>query len=110
MQCAATRRADSVPTVPDPTPDANAAASLSHDDIVRIFGPWARRTPTDAAALFAGYPGHWWIAGGWAIESFTGVSRTHGDLDPSIPRSELPLLRRHLAGRLDLWTADSTLR
>src|SRR5206468_775911 len=26
--------------------------------------------------------------------------------DPSIPRHELPLLRRHLAGKLDLWAAD----
>jgi hypothetical protein len=39
------------------------------------------------------------------------VKRQHGDLDPSIPRSELPLLRRHLAGRIDLWAADQdTLR
>ncbi|SDS67916.1 hypothetical protein SAMN04488543_2176 [Friedmanniella luteola] len=79
---------------------------LSHDEIERLYGPWDTRTPSDAAALFAGYPGRWWIAGGWAIEAFTGVRRAHGDLDPSVPRSELALLRRHLSGRLDLWAAD----
>lgn len=82
------------------------ASSLSHDEIVRIYGPFVERTPADAAALFAGYPGRWWIAGGHAIEAFTGVSRPHGDLDPSIPRHELPLLRRHLVGKRDLWAAN----
>lgn len=87
------------------------ASDLSHEELVRIYGPWVPRTPADAARLFAGHPGRWWIAGGWALEAFTGVSRAHGDLDPSIPRQELPLLRRHLAGTLDLWSADQeTLR
>ncbi|HVX45795.1 MAG TPA: hypothetical protein VHC49_18030 [Mycobacteriales bacterium] len=86
-------------------------SDLTHDELHRIYGSWLPRRPRDAAALFAGYPGRWWIAGGWAIEAFTGISRPHGDLDPSIPRSELPLLRRHLAGKIDLWSADQeTLR
>lgn len=79
---------------------------MSQDEIHRLYGPWRNRTPADAAERFAGYPGRWWIAGGWAIQAFTGVERKHGDLDPSIPRQELPLLRRHLAGRIDLWAAD----
>lgn len=87
------------------------ADQLDHDEIVRIFGPWLPRRPADSVKLFEGYPGRWWIAGGWAIEAFTGIARDHGDLDPSIPRHELPLLRRHLAGRIDLWSADQdTLR
>lgn len=79
---------------------------LSHDELHRLYGPWRGRTPADAAELFVGYPGRWWIAGGWAIQAFTGVERPHGDLDPSIPRRDVPLLRRHLAGRIDLWAAD----
>lgn len=87
------------------------ASDLSHEEIIRIYGPWLPRTPTDVGTLLDGYSGRWWIAGGWAIEAFTGVHRDHADIDPSIPRSELPLLRHHLAGRIDLWAADQeTLR
>ncbi|WP_242532679.1 hypothetical protein [Nocardioides sp. S5] len=77
-----------------------------HDEIVRLYGPWLRRTPEDAAALLDGYEGPWWIAGGWAIEAFTGIAREHGDVDPSIPRSDVGALRRHLVGRLGVWEAD----
>ena len=73
---------------------------------MRLYGPWSVRTPRDAAALFEGYDGPWWIAGGWAIEAFTDVPRPHGDLDPSIPRSDVAALRRHVSGRLDVWQAD----
>ena len=79
--------------------------SLSECELVRLYGPWAGRTPADGIRLLEGYPGRWWVAGGWAIEAFTGVVREHGDLDLEIPRRELPLLRRHLAARLDVWTA-----
>lgn len=73
----------------------------------RLYGTWAPRTPIDAARLFEGYQGTWWIAGGWALEAFTGVSRHHEDLDPSVLREELTLLRSHLADRLHLWMAYS---
>jgi hypothetical protein len=80
---------------------------LDHDELVRLYGPWVPRTPQDAAALLEGYRGPWWIAGGWAIEAFTDVPRPHGDVDPSIPRSDVHALRGHLSGRLDVWQADS---
>lgn len=80
---------------------------LEHDEMVRLYGPWAGRTPEDAAGLFHGYHGLWWMAGGWSLEAFTGVSRRHDDCDPCVLRAELPLLRRHLAGRLDIWTATN---
>lgn len=79
---------------------------LDHDEIVRLYGPWLARTPQDAAALLEGYAGRWWIAGGWAVQAFTGVPRHHGDVDPSIPRSDVATLRQHVAGRLDVWQAD----
>ncbi|UNK71568.1 hypothetical protein [Microbacterium sp. H1-D42] len=73
----------------------------------KVYGRWARRTPQDAARLFDGYPGVWWIAGGWALEAFTGVTRHHEDLDPSVLRADLPALRRHLDGHLHVWSASS---
>ncbi len=79
---------------------------MDHDDVVRLYGPWRSRTPADVVELLRGYPGRWWIAGGWAIQAFTDVARPHGDIDPSVPRSDAALLRRHLFGRLDVWAAD----
>lgn len=80
---------------------------MTHEESVRLYGPWQARTPHEAADLLSSYPGRWWIAGGWAIEAFSGVHRPHDDVDPSIPRSDVSLLREHLAGCLDVWSADS---
>lgn len=80
--------------------------AVDHNEIVRLYGPWIPRTVVDVAELFKGYPGRWWIAGGWAIEAFTGISRPHGDIDPSIPRSDASLLRAHVLGRLGVWAAN----
>ena len=77
-----------------------------HDETARLYGPWRARSPHDAAELFREYGGRWWIAGGWAIEAFTHVPRPHGDLDPSIPRSDVAALHQHLAGQLDIWQAN----
>ncbi|MEP9384429.1 hypothetical protein [Nocardioides sp. KR10-350] len=78
---------------------------LDTAEFERLYGPWAPRTPAEVAALFEGYTGTWWVAGGWALEAFTGVEREHEDTDPSVLRCELALLRGHLAGRLDVWAA-----
>lgn len=80
-------------------------SELDDTELARLYGPWAGRAPSDAFELFKGYRGRWWIAGGWAIEAFTGVARDHADLDLEVPRAELSLLRHYLAGRLDVWTA-----
>ncbi|WP_045279086.1 nucleotidyltransferase domain-containing protein [Microbacterium oxydans] len=79
---------------------------MDHNEIVRLYGPWNPRTVIDVIELFEGYPGRWWIAGGWAIEAFTGVSRPHSDIDPSIPRSDANRLRAHVVDRLDVWAAN----
>lgn len=81
--------------------------TLDDEAFAELYGAWAGRTPPDAAALMHGYPGTWWVAGGWALEAFTGVARDHEDLDFVVLRSDLPLLRRHLAGRLHVWTATA---
>jgi hypothetical protein len=64
-------------------------------------------TPGEARELFEGYPSDWWIAGGWAIEAFTGVRRPHEDIDVSLWRRDVEMLRRHLKGRYHLWSNDS---
>lgn len=78
---------------------------LDEAEFTRLYGAWRPHTPADVADLFAGYPGLWWVAGGWALEAFTGVRRDHDDTDAAVLRDDLSLLRRHLAGRLDVWTA-----
>lgn len=80
---------------------------LTPAEFEAVYGAWEPRTPADAARLFDGYAGMWWIAGGWALESFTGVHRAHEDLDPSVLITELPMLRAHLNGRLHTWMAAS---
>ncbi|MGD8151452.1 nucleotidyltransferase domain-containing protein [Ornithinimicrobium sp. Y1694] len=72
-----------------------------------LYGAWAKRTPGHVADLFTGFPGLWWIAGGWALEAFTGIAREHADIDPSVLRADLPQMRRHLADRCHVWTATS---
>lgn len=76
-------------------------------EFTRLYGEWATRTPDDVRDFFDGYPGIWWIAGGWSLQAFTGVERHHEDIDPGILRLELPLMRAHAQGRLDLWAAFS---
>lgn len=80
---------------------------LGQNEMVRLYGPWAGRRPTDAADFFGAYAGLWWVAGGWALEAFSGLARSHDDIDISVLRAELPLLRRYLDGQLDVWTAAS---
>jgi hypothetical protein len=70
----------------------------------RLYGPWKVSTPADAQRVLAGYDGEWWIAGGWAIEAFTGVRREHDDADVSLWRRDIEKLRLHLKGSYDLWS------
>ncbi|GAB3085256.1 hypothetical protein [Isoptericola nanjingensis] len=82
-----------------PEPLSDAMPDDRPDDwFEHWYGPWAPRTPRDVAALFAGYPGIWWVAGGWALEAFTGVERHHEDIDPGVLRQDLP------EGCGQLWT------
>jgi Aminoglycoside-2''-adenylyltransferase len=47
----------------------------------RLYGPWRPASLAQAMELFEEFGRPWWIAGGWAIEAFTGVSRHHEDID-----------------------------
>ncbi len=71
----------------------------------RLYGPWDAFDPREARELFDPLGIPWWVAGGWAIEAFTGVSREHEDIDVSMFRRDLPVLRSGVAGRYHVWAA-----
>ena len=49
--------------------------------------------PAEVGRIFADYPGIWCVAGGWALDLFTGEqSRPHEDIDMVVARADLPLL------------------
>lgn len=82
------------------------------------LGPWDSLTPSETATLFADYRGRWCIAGGWALDLFTGVqSREHGDIDVLIERKDFSLLHGTLpdwelhaaSGTTTLWEAGTAL-
>ena len=87
----------------DPTPEEVA----EEEAFRRLYGEWDALDPAGTAAFMAGYPGEWWVVGGWAIEAFTGVARRHEDIDLVIWRRDLPLLRDHVGDRHHVWSAGS---
>ena len=76
---------------------------LPPSEFERIYGPQLSWTPEEAHDLLDGLPVPWWVAGGWAIEAFTGVAREHEDIDLSLLRRDLPAVRHHLEGDWHLW-------
>jgi hypothetical protein len=55
--------------------------------------------PSDLHALFSTAPFQWWIAGGWALDLFTGgASRPHFDLDVAVARHDQTLAQQYLQG------------
>ena len=90
--------------MPDPT---TYPVGLDPEDLdfYRRYGPWQPFTVEEAAELFDQIGIDWWIAGGVAIEAFTGVHREHEDIDISIFRRDVPRLRLALDGRYHVWSA-----
>jgi hypothetical protein len=89
-----------VPELP-PVDDPEEAA------FQRRYGPWLAWTPAEAAAVLADWTEPWWVAGGWAIEAFTGRPRRHEDLDIAIFRRDVPSLRSYLEPDFHCWAAGS---
>lgn len=81
------------------------------DDEERVFqeryGPWAPASSDDLRRWFARWGRPWWIAGGYAIEAFTGRTRFHGDIDVAVFRRDVPALQEHLGGEFHLWSVGS---
>lgn len=73
---------------------------------------WDPAPLAEVVAVFAGFPGRWWIAGGYAMELAAGRAyREHGDIDVLLLRRDQLAAHRVLPG-WDLWAADppGTLR
>lgn len=69
---------------------------------------WAPLDPATITDFMAGFARPWWIVGGWALEKFTGVHRSHDDLDISINAGDAEELRLFLTDRgWTTWNADS---
>jgi hypothetical protein len=86
-------------------------SELSDAEFEARYGPWSPLTPAQIATVLSGYPGDWWVVGGWAIEAFTGVPRRHQDIDVVVRRCDLPSLRCHLGRQFHLWSNEGgTLR
>jgi hypothetical protein len=73
---------------------------------VSELGVWDPIRPEQAAEVFEGYNGPWWVAGGWAIDAFLArQTRVHGDLDVGVLRRNQLVVQEHLAD-WDLQAAD----
>jgi hypothetical protein len=94
------------PARADPAPATSPQRWPGEEEFRRIYGPLEPLTPAEARDLLAGLRVPWWVAGGWAIEAFTGVPRHHEDIDLSAFRRDLPAVRRHLEPHFHVWSAS----
>ena len=84
-----------------PRPLSSGAPHLGPEEFDRWYGGWDPLDPTTIGAFMAGFERPWWIIGGWSIEAFTGVPRSHEDMDISILSSDAEAFRVFLGER---WT------
>lgn len=96
-----------VPSRP-PTPEPDAVRPLGLEDFTRWYGGWDPLDPTSIASFMDGFDRPWWIIGGWSIEAFTGVSRSHEDMDISILSSDAEAFRLFLGDRWTPWNVDDS--
>jgi hypothetical protein len=73
-------------------------------EFVRWYGAWSPPEPAMIAQIMAGLAAPWWIAGGWAIEAFTGQSRVHEDSVVALFRAVLPSVLDHLLPTYCVWS------
>jgi hypothetical protein len=83
------------------------AEPASTEELERLYGPWRSVGVSGAAELLQGFGEPWWVAGGYAIEAFTGVRRDHADTDVGIFKRDLASLRKYFRDTHHLWAAGS---
>ena len=87
-----------------------AEEQAEEDAFLALYGAWDPLTPSQVAAVLAGFDRPWWIVGGWAVDAATGVARQHEDVDVSMLARDVPALHRVLKGGWHLWNNnDGTL-
>jgi hypothetical protein len=69
-----------------------------------VYGDWDPLTPAELCDLMDGFPEPWWVAGGYAIEAFTGIARHHEDIDLIVFSTSVPALRDQLGATFHLWS------
>ena len=63
--------------------------------------PWRPLSVAEVGSLFPDRPARWWLSGGWAIDHWLGATtRSHGDIDVSTLRPDLPALLGVLPSRM----------
>jgi hypothetical protein len=97
-----------VPSIPlsPPTPQPASASHLPPEAFNRWYGGWDPLDPSNIAEFMQGFDRPWWIIGGWSIEVFTGVVRSHEDMDISILSSDAEAFRLFLGNRWTPWNVD----
>lgn len=83
------------------------AAREEEEAFQRLYGLWDPLTPAEAKEVFDATGLTWWVAGGYAVEAFSGLRRHHEDIDVSIFRRDVAALTEALAGRFHVWAAGS---
>lgn len=78
---------------------------MSEEEFQRVYGPLDPLSPSELRSLLDGLDVPWWVAGGWAVEAFTGVPRHHEDIDAAVFRRDLAAVRAHLEPHVHLWAA-----
>ncbi|MBB6626370.1 hypothetical protein H5V45_03450 [Nocardioides sp. KIGAM211] len=98
----------STPPAEPPRPLPPGAPHLPPEEFDRWYGGWDPLDPTTIGEFMAGFDRPWWIIGGWSIEAFTGVSRSHEDMDISILSSDAEAFRVFLGDRWTPWNVDES--
>ena len=94
------------PTAPAAPAAPAAPEAMSEEEFERVYGPLEPLSIGEVRTQLEGLDVPWWVAGGWAIEAFTGVARHHEDIDVSVLRRHLAAVRAHLEPHFHLWAAS----